>query len=386
MFERADVLAESPPLRLGVIGAGGFARFAVSHLVGSDGVVPVAVADVDQERAISLGTELSVDVIGVQDLIEGDGADILYIATPPSSHASLAIDALARGKHVLCEKPLAVTVPEADRVVDAAHRAGRFAVANLMQRYNPLARSIRVLIDHQLLGAPLRVTLENYASDENLPLDHWFWNPNLSGGIFVEHGVHFFDLFASWFGEGDVLSSVSVLRPGSNVEEQVRCTVRYPGGVIGDMYHGFHQPTLLDRTQIRVLFERGDVLLSGWVPTEVRIEALVDDETEASLYALFTDTHVERLDVVDGGTTPTSARHRSFLASRHVVLAGGDQHAKMARYGDLVRRLFADQLSWVRDPSHERLIDERASRNAVEIACQASDHSIVVHAAELSHS
>ncbi len=371
---------DADKLRLGVVGAGGFATFAVGHLVESDGVVVVAVADEDATRSVALAATFGAKTLHVDDLLRSDEIDVVYLATPPSSHAALALIALEQSKHVLCEKPLATTVAEADSVVSAAHRAGRFAVANLLQRYNPLARCVSSLIRDRLLGDPLRATLENYAADQGLPLQHWFWDPAISGGIFIEHGVHFFDLFASWFGPAEVLSSVRVTRAESAVEEQVRCTLAYPGGVVADMYHGFHQPTALDRTQIRLLFERGDITLDGWIPTAVRIEALVDDDTETALYSLFSDTHVERLEAITHHDQSITARHKSFSAERHLVLVGGSAELKMTRYGDLVHRLFADQLSWVRDPIHERLVDETASRDAVMLACRARDLACTLEA------
>jgi predicted dehydrogenase len=367
-------------LRLGIVGAGGFASFAVSHLLDAADVVAAAVADVDPARAAALAGRLGVEALPVDDLVTHPGVDVVYIATPPSSHAPLGLRALAAGKHVLCEKPLGLSVADADAVVTAAREANRLAVANLLQRYNPLARAVGEVLRRELLGAPLRVAIENLAADERLPPGHWFWDRDTSGGIFVEHGVHFFDLFAFWFGAGEVLAAARVLRPGSGEEEQVCCTVAYPHGVIGDVYHGFHQPGRLDRTRIRVVCERGDVTLDGWIPVMFRIEALVDDDTEAALYALFADCRVVREERLREAEQDVTGRHRAFRASRHVVLAGGEAGAKMERYGDLVHRLFADQLAWARNHEHVRLLDEQASRDAVALACAADAHSVTVRA------
>lgn len=80
----------------------------------------------------------------------------------------------------------------------------------------------------------------NLASDELLA-EHWFWDRSLSGGIFVEHGVHFFDLFEGWFGVGRVESAQVGIRPGTAIEEHVNCTVRYGDATLVNFYHGFHQ-------------------------------------------------------------------------------------------------------------------------------------------------
>ena len=121
-------------------------------------------------------------------------------------------------------------------------RAAVLCIANLMQRYNPLFEAVRRLIEAGTLGACLHGWFENYASDEGLSAEHWSWDRAKSGGIFIEHGVHFFDLFEGWLGGGEVVAAQSVRRPGSGIEEQVQCTVRYAGGVLVNFYHGFTQP------------------------------------------------------------------------------------------------------------------------------------------------
>ena len=192
-----------------------------------------------------------------------DDIDLVYIATPPFLHHSQAMAALRAGKHVICEKPLAMTVSQADEMIAEAHRHDRLLVANLMQRYNPVSEAVGRLIKEKVLGEFLHGLFENYASDENLGPEHWFWDRSKSGGIFVEHGVHFFDLFAGWFGPGRVVAAQRGLRPGASppIEEHVACTVRYGPSAIVNFYHGFHQTGRMDRQELRLVFERGDVTL-----------------------------------------------------------------------------------------------------------------------------
>src|SRR5258708_22501531 len=155
-------------------------------------------------------------------------------------HVPQVLAALEAGKHVICEKPLAMTVAEADTLIAMARKRDRVLVANLMQRYNPLFDAIKHLIQDQVLGELLHGYFENYASDENLPPEHWFWDRSKSGGIFVEHGVHFFDMFEGWLGPGVVVAAQRSVRPAphpfpsppggegggvSDIEDQVQCTV-----------------------------------------------------------------------------------------------------------------------------------------------------------------
>ena len=170
-------------------------------------------------------------------------------------------------------------------MIAAAKKSERLLAANLMQRYNPVFDAVDSLIRSQTLGELLHGYFENYASDENLPSSHWFWDRSKSGGIFIEHGVHFFDLFAGWLGPGTVVAAQRGIRPNSSppIEEHVHCTVRDGPTILVNFYHGFHQTGRMDRQELRLVFERGDVTLYDWVPTRVRIHAVADEaETRRS--------------------------------------------------------------------------------------------------------
>ena len=194
------------PLRIGALGAGGFGLFALQQFLQTPNAQLLAMAGTHREAALAMMRRFGVsDVVEESALLANPEVDLVYIATPPFLHYRQARAALLAGKHVICEKPLALTVAEADELVVLARQNGRLCIANLMQRYNPLFESVRQLIASRALGEFLHGSFENFASDEGLSLEHWFWDREKSGGIFIEHGVHFFDLFSGWLGEGTVV-------------------------------------------------------------------------------------------------------------------------------------------------------------------------------------
>src|SRR5262249_16783835 len=263
-----------PDIGLGVIGCGGFGLFALQQFVQVPGVHLAGMAGTARPAAEAAARRYGLrDVIDVERLVSLPNVDLIYISTPPFLHYEQAKLALNAGKHVVCEKPLALTVEQADELVALARSRDRLIVANLMQRYNPLFGMVRQLIDQKPLGELLHGYFENYASDENLPASHWFWDREKSGGVFVEHGGQFFDLFAGWLGAGEVVAAQASRRPGTNIEDQVQCAVRYRAGIYINFYHGFQQTGRMDRQELRLVFERGDLLLHGWVPTYARIFA-----------------------------------------------------------------------------------------------------------------
>jgi predicted dehydrogenase len=359
-------------VRLAVIGCGGFGLFALQHFAQVGGVKLVAMAGTHRPAALAAARRFGIpDVEDVAALLRRDDVDLVYIATPPFLHHAQALAALEAGKHVICEKPLALTVAQADEMVAAARRNGRLLVANLMQRYNPLFDAVRQLIRSRVLGDFLHATFENYASDENLPADHWFWDRSKSGGIFVEHGVHFFDLFDGWLGPGRVEAAQCGVRPGTAIEEQVQCAVRYGDTGLVNFYHGFHQPGRVDRQEMRLLFERGDVTLFDWVPTRARIHALADEQGTRDLCDLFPGARLDVTATYSGRDRSCRGRHKALDVYQMIELTHGEGRLKSHVYGDLLRALLADQLAWLRDPAHRRRVTEENGRYSLAVACEA---------------
>ena len=389
-------LATATPavLRVGLVGCGGFARFAVGQYRTLPGVSIEAVADVNPAAAERTAADLDAAVLPAAEVLTHPALDLVYIATPPACHFEQAAAALTSGRHVLVEKPLATSLDQARELERLAAERGLVCVANLLERYCPLAETVRRLRRSRLLGDLIHGLFINEAADEGLDPGHWFWDRSVSGGIFVEHGVHFFDLVASWLGQGRVVSAArSVRRPadpagngGGGCEEQVLCTCRYPAdhalilpgesasadpGILFHFEHGFHQASLLDRQEMRLVFERGEVRLFDWVPTHGTVRALVDDEAAAALMALLPGAKARVTERLPAGRQVVRGRFREWRATAVIEIEfspGGD---KMAVYAAAVRDLAADQIARIRDPAHERRLTEADSVAAVALAAEA---------------
>lgn len=370
-------LSSASPVRslgIGAIGAGGFGLFALQQFLQIPGVHLVGMAGTHREAALAMMRRFGVpDVVETDALLANPEVDLIYIATPPFLHYPQALAALRAGKHVICEKPLALAVAEADELIALAREKNLLCIANLMQRYNPMFEAVRRVVESRVLGECLHGFFENYASDEGLREDHWFWDPALSGGIFLEHGVHFFDLFAGWLGAGTVVAAQRGIRPGSGVEEQVQCTVRYDRGPLVNFHHGFTQPSRLDRQEFRLLFERGTLSLEEWVPVRARIRAVVNEEQTRTLLDIFPGARLDVLKGLGGGERTARGRFKDLDLAQKIELTAGTGDDKMRRYCELLRDVFADQLAWIRDRDHERKITEQNGRDSVAMAVAATN-------------
>lgn len=362
---------EAPKIGLGIIGMGGFGLFAAQHFLQIPNTRIVAIAGTNREGTLAAAQRFGAQHLdSIEELVNHPEVNLIYIATPPFLHHAQALMALQAGKHVICEKPLAVTAEQGYELMDIAHSKNLLMVTNLMQRYNPMFERVRFLIEHKLLGEVLHGYFENYAADEGLGPDHWFWDREKSGGIFIEHGVHFFDMFEGWLGEGKVISAQSVKRPGTLIEEQVNCTVQY-GDVIVNFYHGFTQPGRMDRQEMRILFERGDITLHEWVPTRISIRCLADEATTRALMDLFPGARLDVTANFGGKDRHMRGRHKDLDIYQQIEITYGHEHNKMHLYGELLRSMFREQISAIHYPGTHRKITEQNGLHSLLTALEA---------------
>lgn len=360
-------------VRFAVIGAGGFARFAVSQFANHPGARLVGVYDPNPGSIASFeDAHPRTRVYETAERVVADPeVDLVYIASPPFLHHEQSLAALRAGKHVICEKPAAIALAHAQELSRCAEDNGLLFVVNLMQRYNPLYDAVESLIETQMLGEFVHGFFENYASDESLPPGHWFWDDSRSGGIFIEHGVHFFDMFEGWLGNGTVASAQRLERQGhAGIWDIAQCEVIYEGNAPVHFFHGFNQPRILDRQQMRLQFERGDITLEEWVPNRLVLHAACMRTECERLKGLFPGATVTVLEQWD---RPQHARgrFRPIAFDLRIRLDTGVIQPKVAVYEGLLRAFFEDQLHWLADRSHKRKVDARNATRSLAIAVDA---------------
>jgi predicted dehydrogenase len=186
------------PLRAGIIGTG-FIGGIHAHAVRASGATLTRVADTSPERAEEAAVRLYADrgAASAQELIESDEVDVVHICTPNHLHAELAEQALAAGKHVICEKPLATTVQDAQRLVDLAAKTDVVTAVPFVYRYYPTVREARARIAAGDAG-PLWMLHGSYLQDwlASEADTNWRVDPALGGAsrAFADIGVHWCDL------------------------------------------------------------------------------------------------------------------------------------------------------------------------------------------------
>ena len=371
---------------LGIIGYGGFGQFLFSALKGHDFINICAISDV-----LSPETEI-VDIPFYKDwkeLLIQPEIEIVVIATPPSSHAEITCAALESGKHVLIEKPLATTLQDAEKIVKARDRSGKVAMVDFLLRFNPLVERIQRLCQLGCFGDLRRVVIENYAQDEQLPPDHWFWDVSISGGILVEHGVHFFDLVNALTSSKPLSVKGFSHSRDQNLEDKFLVSILYENGLMGTYYHSFTRPGFFEHTTLRFIWDLAEIELEGWIPLSGRFTVLCNSGSEEELH-LFPNLSIKQktsiknvLDISRPGEWGTS-KHASrpddtiyssgkeYFVDRMISGSFELNQEKTDVYSNSLRVLMTDFIRAVENSGYRQRITLEDGLESLRIALQAS--------------
>ena len=222
-------------LRIGIIGAGGVARSI--HLPGlrlCPQVEITAVCDPDLAAAGSLGISRTFE--RVEDLLDAGDVDAVVVATPNHLHREIALAALAAGKHVLCEKPLALNVSDALGMACAAEASGLVHMTAFTYRFTPALQFLRRLVETGELGT-LRTVRAAYLMALSRHLLGWRSTKRLAGsGVLADIGSHLIHMVQ--FLVGYVFALTASRRrfredPQSDVEDWISFLAEFAGGACG---------------------------------------------------------------------------------------------------------------------------------------------------------
>ncbi len=191
-----------PPIRLGIIGCGAIVRAQhLPALLRTRAFDLVALAD--PSRAAASATAAAWPGVPPAHhtdhlaLLAAGSCDAVLVATPNNSHAAIVADCLEAGVHVLCEKPVAFTVEEHDRLAAMARARDRIVQVGLVFRYSSVFQHVDELLRREL-GSPLMMFINEFRPFAFSP---WRYDRGVSGGMFIEKNCHHFDLFNRFLGD-----------------------------------------------------------------------------------------------------------------------------------------------------------------------------------------
>jgi predicted dehydrogenase len=406
-----------PPYRVGIAGAGAFAEFLAGALAPLPEFQLTAVAgrtDEKRQRVLDAYRHRRSDAAPpreyreASELIHDPDIDVVILTTPPHLHAPLGELALTQGKHLLLEKPGALTSAALKSNAQLAAKQRRAFAVNLVLRYNPLVEAVEWMLRHHLLGRVHHASLHNAA--HRVASGHWFWDRELSGGIFIEHGVHFFEVGRHWFGEpldargfaateangeqSRVWASVihrNCTRQGHVQEAQVPAKgtgAESPNEYVPvQYYHGFTmEADAPESTQWEVHCAQGRIVLEGWIPQRLYIEGVLTAEQAERIDALL-DT-VPTQPAANAGEqvrtwaasrlsldVPSADRTSSSSVSRLPYRRTLSLVDRQGWYEAMAQARFLDFCQMIQDPNWSGLVtpDDAAADLALAEACTVSE-------------
>ncbi len=327
-------------LKVGLIGAGGISRVHADawRALGVEGYVTSL--DGADEIAAEYGF---VQVADVDTLIER--VDLVDIVTPSSTHADFALRAIARGRDVICEKPLAATADAAVEVARAAEAAGVRLFPAHVVRYMGEYERIKQGIDAGRIGT---LAVQRFHRAGSAPQTPWFFSERAGGGVIRDLAIHDIDQ-AMWFA-GDVTQVYAVQNPptvGDRVPAPVTAHIvlTHANGVISHIHASWGLPGIPFRTSVEVAGSEGRLRYDSAEDRTLRTDAVVDSAAtdylppmspqDSPYYAEITDFVAairERRDArvapVDGirAVAVAEAAYASIAAGAPVEVGGRSAH------------------------------------------------------------
>jgi predicted dehydrogenase len=223
-------------INVGFIGAGEIAETHAAALARIPEARLVAITDTLPERAESLAQKFGANVAAsLETLLGFPGLDIVYILTPPAAHAQQIIAAAQARVAILCEKPLAMTLEEADQAISVARQAGVPVMTGLSHRYHPLAAKAKELLDNGKLGDFVAAWSHRLTYLDVQP-GTWLSNRASGGGMALQYAMHDLD-WECWLGGEAIQVSAQEFHTNAqiDIEDNLWAMVQFRNGGSGSV-------------------------------------------------------------------------------------------------------------------------------------------------------
>lgn len=255
-------------IKWGVIGSGGIAkrRTIPEGILPAENAELVSVYDIDAEVNASVAKQFNAKAAGsIAELLKSD-IDAVYVASPANMHFEHVLACAKDIKHVLCEKPLGMTVAEAKKMIASCREANVLLGVGLMMRFNAQHAEVKKMIDNGTLGKPVysRAQLSCWYP----PLEGaWRQDPAKGGGgSLMDMGSHCLDLLEMFFGKAKEVSCfISNNVQDYKSEDSAVVSVMFENGAIGTVDTYFCIPDDSSKNILELYGSQGSILAKGTI-------------------------------------------------------------------------------------------------------------------------
>jgi UDP-N-acetyl-2-amino-2-deoxyglucuronate dehydrogenase len=254
---------------VGILGAGMISGLHADALRNSRKARLAAVCDVQRERAEKLARDFSPEAkvyTSLDAMLADPAVDVVDVVTPNALHADPVLAAAAAGKHVLCEKPPAMSLADTDRMIAACRQAGRKLGIFVQCRVREPVQQMKLALRQGRFGRLLRadVAMKWYRTTDYYRSDAWRMDRRSGAGVTIQHAFHYIDLLHYLAGPAESVDArmTNLGHPEIQIEDTLDATIRFGNGAIGSLTAS---TALWPGTDVRVeLFgEKGAAVMQG---------------------------------------------------------------------------------------------------------------------------
>ncbi|MEQ8676821.1 MAG: Gfo/Idh/MocA family oxidoreductase [Aggregatilineales bacterium] len=253
-------------LRFGLIGCGRVAPRHAQSLAEIHNAELVAVADVIESRAANFQTKYNVEAYtDYHEMIARDDLDVITICTPSGLHASMVLDVIQAGKHVIVEKPIALSTVDADRMIKAAEEANVKLCVILQNRFNPPMQDLYKVVKSGKIGKlHLGNVMVRWYRPQSYYEDGWHGTWAMDGGALMNQSIHHIDAIQWLMGDVDtVYAMTGTLAHKMEAEDVGVAVLRFKSGALASVEGStLTYPENLEGS-VSVFGERGSLKVGG---------------------------------------------------------------------------------------------------------------------------
>ncbi|MEO6845664.1 MAG: Gfo/Idh/MocA family oxidoreductase [Chthoniobacterales bacterium] len=231
--------ANNSPVGFAIIGLGSIADFHVAAIEKAEGAKLAAVFSRSAEKCKKFAAEHdAIPCATFEELLARPDIEVVMIASPSGTHADIAIQAMKAGKHVLCEKPLDVTLEKIDAVLKVAKETNRIAAAIFQSRFGSNAQALKAAIDAGRFGklTICSAYIKWWRTQDYYDSSNWRGTWALDGGgALMNQGIHAVDLLQWLVGMPSEISAytATLAHEGLEVEDTAVASLRFKHGAVG---------------------------------------------------------------------------------------------------------------------------------------------------------
>ncbi|GGE05027.1 oxidoreductase [Marinithermofilum abyssi] len=282
-------------IRYGIVGCGHIAKKHVDAIAAVKGAELTAVCDKDPDRLEPFLQEGVEGYTDLADMLQSDRLDVVNICTPSGLHPALTIQAAEAGKHVVVEKPMALTLEDADRMIEACEKNGVLLTVVHPNRFRPAMKELRRKMEEGAFGklSHANATVRWNRNQEYYDQAPWRGTRALDGGVLMNQAIHNLDLLLWMMGEVEEVSSYHATRLRNIESEDTSVSVlRFKNGALGVIEAAVTiYPRNLEES-LSVFGESGTAVIGGrtanWIKTW-NFEGVSEEETEKTVQRIEED-------------------------------------------------------------------------------------------------